>query len=138
MHHNNENRCADYKLISPFSCPVFTTVFHCLAPAFQQRFCSMVPCLLYEIGFPSVITLMKANFTILKIFYKGTKRRVYNILYISLKLAYSVNIHLLIKRDYSLVQAQLASQENQQGSLHSPLLETITKSKLTHKLTKPL
>ena len=32
MHHNNKNRCADHKLISPFSCPVFTTVFHCLAP----------------------------------------------------------------------------------------------------------
>ena len=77
---------------------------------------------------------MKAKFTILKIFYKGTKRRVYNILYISLKLAYSVDIHLLIERDYSLVQAQLASQENQQGSLHSPLLGTITQSKLGHKL----
>ena len=50
----------------------------------------------------------------------------------------AVDIHLLIERDYSLVQAQLASQENQQGSLHSPLLETITKSKLRHKLTKPL
>ena len=63
---------------------------------------------------------------------------MYNILYISLKLAYSVDIHLLIERDYSLVQAQLASQENQQGSLHSPSLGTITKSKLRHKLTKPL
>ena len=86
----------------------------------SKDFVQLVAGLLYVIGFPSVIILMKVNFTILTIFYKGTKRRVYNILYISLKLAYSVDIHLLTERDYSLVQAQLASQENQQGSLHSP------------------
>ena len=120
MHHNIENKCADHKLISTLSCHVFTTVFHCLCLHSSKDFVQLVACLLYVIGFPSVIILMKANFTILKIFYKGTKRRVYSILYISLKPAYSVDIHLLIERDYSLVQAQLASQENQQGSLHSP------------------
>ena len=41
IHHNNENRCADHKLISSLSCPVFATVFLCLVTAFQQRFCSI-------------------------------------------------------------------------------------------------
>ena len=84
IHHNSENRCADHKLIFSFSCPVFTTVVHCLA------------CPLYVIGFPLVITLLKANFTILKIFYKGTKRQLYNIFNISLKVAYIVNIYLFM------------------------------------------
>ena len=98
MHHNIENKCADHKLISTLSCHVFTTVFHCLCLHSSKDFVQLVACLLYVIGFPSVIVLMKANFTILKIFYKGTKRRVYSILYISLKPAYSVDIHLLIER----------------------------------------